>query len=108
MALNLIIRRSPHMNNDDHCDDIDDDHDDICICRSPHMNNEEPIEMSHYPDGKKKEKESIIIIIIIIITGKKEEKESIAPIERDDFPAPPFLYADEVPALDLFNVHQEN
>ena len=44
--------------------------------RSPHMNNEEPIEMSHYPDGKKEEK--------------------TAPIERDDFPAPPFLYADEV------------
>jgi len=43
--------------------------------RSPHMNNEEPIEMSHYPDGKKED-------------GK-------APIERDDFPAPPFLYADE-------------
>merc|ERR1719323_2826745 len=43
--------------------------------RSPHMNNEEPIEMSHYPDGKKEEK--------------------TAPIERDDFPAPPFLYADE-------------
>ena len=42
------------------------------------MNNEEPIEMSHYPDGKKEEK-------------------TIAPIERDDFPAPPFLYADEVP-----------
>ena len=39
------------------------------------MNNEEPIEMSHYPDGKKEEK--------------------TAPIERDDFPAPPFLYADE-------------
>ena len=41
------------------------------------MNNEEPIEMSHYPDGK------------------KVEKEETAPIERDDFPAPPFLYADE-------------
>ena len=44
--------------------------------RSPHMNNEEPIEMSHYPDGKKEEK--------------------TAPIERDDFPAPPFLYADHI------------
>ena len=41
------------------------------------MNNEEPIEMSHYPDGR------------------KIEKEDTAPIERDDFPAPPFLYADE-------------
>lgn len=45
--------------------------------RSPHMNNEEAIEMSHYPDGR------------------KIEKENMAPIERDDFPAPPFLYADE-------------
>ena len=45
--------------------------------RSPHMNNEEPIEMSHYPDGK------------------KVEEEKKVPIERDDFPAPPFLYADE-------------
>ena len=43
--------------------------------RSPHMNNEEPIEMSHYPDGK------------------KVETEKTVPIERDDFPAPPFLYA---------------
>ena len=52
------------------------------ILRSPHMNNEEPIEMSHYPDGKKEEK--------------------TAPIERDDFPAPPFLYADEVYKLRPF------
>ena len=44
--------------------------------RSPYMNNEEAIEMSHYPDGKK-------------------EEEKTAPIERDDFPAPPFLYTDE-------------
>ena len=39
------------------------------------MNNEEPIEMSHYPDGKR-------------------DAEHVTPIERDDFPAPPFLYAD--------------
>jgi len=45
--------------------------------RSPYMNNEEAIEMSHYPDAK------------------PIEKETTAPIERDDFPAPPFLYADE-------------
>ena len=45
--------------------------------RSPHMNNEEAIEMSHFPDGK------------------PDEKEKLVPIERDDFPAPPFLYADE-------------
>ena len=45
--------------------------------KSPHMNNEEPIEMSHFPDGK------------------PGEKEGTMPIERDDFPAPQFLYADE-------------
>ena len=55
----------------------------MLIVRSPHMNNEEPIEMSHYPDGK------------------KETEKTIAPIERDDFPAPPFLYADEVPSFNL-------
>ncbi len=37
--------------------------------RSPHMNNEEPINLSHYPDGKKPEDES-----------------APRPIERDDFP----------------------
>ena len=46
--------------------------------RSPHMNNEEPIEMSHFPDGRPGEKEG-----------------TVRPIERDDFPAPQFLYADE-------------
>ena len=45
--------------------------------RSPYMNNEEAIEMSHYPDAR------------------PSEKEGTKPIERDDFPAPPFLYADE-------------
>ena len=44
--------------------------------RSPHMNNEEPIEMSHYPDGRKS------------VDGH------VTPIERDDFPAPQYLYAD--------------
>ena len=37
--------------------------------RSPHMNNEEPINLSHYPDGKKPDDES-----------------ALRPIERDDFP----------------------
>ena len=37
--------------------------------RSPHMNNEEPINLSHYPDGKKPDDES-----------------APRPIERDDFP----------------------
>ena len=44
--------------------------------RSPHMNNEEPIEMSHYPDGR------------------KSTDGHVTPIERDDFPAPQYLYAD--------------
>jgi hypothetical protein len=34
------------------------------------MNNEEPINLSHYPDGRKPE----------------ENEEKTAPIERDDFP----------------------
>ena len=38
--------------------------------RSPHMNNEEPINLSHYPDGRKPE----------------ENESKPAPIERDDFP----------------------
>ena len=38
--------------------------------RSPHMNNEEPINLSHYPDGRKPE----------------DNEEKPAPIERDDFP----------------------
>jgi len=44
--------------------------------KSPHMNNEEPIKNSHYPDGR-----------------APEEGER-APIERPDFPAPPFAYAE--------------
>ena len=42
---------------------------------SPKMNNEEPIEMAHYPNAHKPDKEK-------------------RPIERDDFPAPPFPYTD--------------
>lgn len=44
--------------------------------KSPKMNNEEPIEMSHYPDARK--------------PGPNETPR----IERDDFPAPPYPYAD--------------
>jgi actin-binding LIM protein len=44
--------------------------------KSPAMNNEEPIELSHYPGGKK---------------PKPGEKPKI---ERDDFPAPPYPYTD--------------
>ncbi|XP_058466451.1 actin-binding LIM protein 3 isoform X1 [Malaya genurostris] len=44
--------------------------------KSPGMNNEEPIELSHYPGGKKP------------LPGEKPK------IERDDFPAPPYPYTD--------------
>ncbi|XP_040563859.1 dematin-like [Lepeophtheirus salmonis] len=40
--------------------------------KSPYMNNEEAIGLAHYPDGK------------------HPEEDKPAPIERDDFPAPPF------------------
>ena len=46
--------------------------------RSPHMNNEEPINLSHYPDGR----------------APEENAGKVTPIERDDFPAPPYAYAD--------------
>ena len=42
------------------------------------MNNEEPINLSHYPGGR----------------APEEDDEREAPIERDDFPAPPFAYTD--------------
>lgn len=48
--------------------------------RSPHMNNEEPINLAHYPDAI------------------KPRPDSVPPIERDDFPAPPFPYTD--PGMD--------
>ncbi|KAG8188427.1 hypothetical protein JTE90_007995 [Oedothorax gibbosus] len=44
--------------------------------RSPHMNNEEPINLAHYPDAV------------------KPKPNDVPPIERDDFPAPPFPYTD--------------
>lgn len=44
---------------------------------SPHMNNEEPIELSHYP------------------SAKLPDPGAVPPIERDDFPAPPYPYAVE-------------
>ncbi|VDN22475.1 unnamed protein product [Gongylonema pulchrum] len=45
--------------------------------RSPHMDNEEPIEMAHYPGGH------------------APDPGVIPPIEREDFPAPPYPYAVE-------------
>jgi actin-binding LIM protein len=44
--------------------------------RSPHMNNEEPISLSHYPDGR----------------APEENQGKVTPIERDDFPAPPYAF----------------
>ena len=44
--------------------------------KSPGMNNEEPIELSHYPGGK------------------KPDPREKSKIERDDFPAPPYPYTD--------------
>ncbi len=46
--------------------------------RSPHMNNEEPINLSHYPDGRKPE----------------ENEAKPAPIERDDFPGKSLIVFD--------------
>lgn len=44
--------------------------------RSPYMNNEEAIELSHFPDGR------------------PLPPNVRAPIEREDFPAPPYPYTD--------------
>jgi len=63
--------------------------------KSPHMNNEEPISFSHYPDGHPPNDNDEID------QGKprnggeevqKRRKRKKKPIERDDFPAPPFPY----------------
>ncbi|PAV56590.1 hypothetical protein WR25_23391 [Diploscapter pachys] len=45
--------------------------------KSPHMDNEEPIELAHYP------------------AAYVPDPQIPPPIERDDFPAPPFPYAVE-------------
>ncbi|VDD94028.1 unnamed protein product [Enterobius vermicularis] len=45
--------------------------------KSPHMDNEEPIEMAHYP------------------AGHAPDPGIVPPIEREDFPAPPYPYAVE-------------
>lgn len=45
--------------------------------KSPHMDNEEPIEMAHYP------------------AGHAPNPDEVPPIDRDDFPAPPYPYAVE-------------
>ncbi len=47
--------------------------------KSPHMNNEEAIELSHYPDGR--------------APSEHGDAGRAHPIERDDFPAPPYAYA---------------
>jgi len=75
--------------------------------RSPHMNNEEPIELSHYPDGRAPSDEEDVdengdvggdeadgeTEVDGQVVKKKKKKRREAPIERDDFPAPPYAYA---------------
>ena len=61
------------------------------------MNNEEPINLSHYPDGRDPEIEENGDAVQGVEraestegTGKRRRRK--LPIERDDFPAPPFPY----------------
>jgi len=74
-------------------------------CKSPHMNNEEPIRNSHFPDGhppngngedtpdQKPKDEMNGDTSGRESKQKKKRKKKLKPIERDDFPAPPFPYA---------------
>ena len=57
--------------------------------RSPHMNNEEPIKLSHYPDGTAPDIENGDNVQ----EGEVQKRRRKLPIERDDFPAPPFPYS---------------
>jgi len=57
--------------------------------RSPHMNNEEPIKLSHYPDGTAPDIENGDNVQ----EGEVQRRRRKLPIERDDFPAPPFPYS---------------
>lgn len=65
--------------------------------KSPHMNNEEPISFSHYPDGQPPPalEDPVTNGGDEVDSGKKQKKlrRKKKPIERDDFPAPPFPYA---------------
>merc|ERR1719510_2913438 len=65
--------------------------------RSPHMNNEEPIKLSHYPDGTAPDIENGNIVpsgeSTEVTDGATKKRRRKLPIERDDFPAPPFPYS---------------
>jgi len=67
--------------------------------RSPHMNNEEPIKASHYPDGVVPEIENTDTTQsgengeVTTDGATKKRRRKKTPIERDDFPAPPFPYS---------------
>ena len=65
--------------------------------RSPHMNNEEPIKLSHYPDGTAPEIENGDTgqdgENMDLSDGAAKKRRRKLPIERDDFPAPPFPYS---------------
>ena len=66
--------------------------------RSPHMNNEEPIKLSHYPDGIAPDIENgdtnhVVENGELSTDGASKKRRRKLPIERDDFPAPPFPYS---------------
>ena len=65
--------------------------------RSPHMNNEEPINLSHYPDGRAPDIENgnnaQNAENMELVDGETKKRRRKLPIERDDFPAPPFPYS---------------
>ena len=70
--------------------------------RSPHMNNEEPINLSHYPDGRAPDiengdngqnGENMEVVDGETEKTEKPKRRRKLPIERDDFPAPPFPYS---------------
>ena len=63
------------------------------------MNNEEPIKASHYPDGVVPEIENTDTTQpgengeVTTDGATKKRRRKKTPIERDDFPAPPFPYS---------------
>ncbi len=60
--------------------------------RSPHMNNEEAINLSHYPDGRDPSEGIEQNGDDVDGSGRGSSRRE-RPIERDDFPAPPFFYS---------------
>ena len=68
--------------------------------RSPHMNNEEPIKLSHYPDGTAPDIENGDNVQ----EGEVQKRRRKLPIERDDFPAPPFPYSSSKRGTLILNI----